>query len=644
MKIASGKIVSAVVCTSLILIQGLAISAERRSPYKGYPPNSVPVVSIRGVSDPLVSFEYLPDAGPAAGPRIEGQAPDIGEKFLGILRNTGGFAAGDVDNSLHSLLAEYYVRTGNMEKASETVLGIKDAAAKLDQTEWLVMASLDAGDSATAENAVSQGLKATSAFQDTSDFFAAQVMLELLNRGFYNIAVNVPIPKGLLGDADSECLQILARAGSAIDMYDSKAARRELGKIGAIVNGAEEMAVPIYVHMADMYHKAGAEADSEKAFKDAFYASRKNMFFEFIAVRAAIAGHFELVKSEAKTVWDMVKGPQFKVVSDAFSGIAEYYWRAGDKEKAREAITLAEENAAKLPDGQEKISALARIAIFHKKSGDDEAARKKFGELVEVFKRLPMRTLGYYSDNVIFLDGILKRLAASGIVGEDTSDILVYLLDLSGKFESEGKRSGEKMDSSLVAIAERAYDLERYEEMSRAYDSLKNNSKKAEVLLYMSANISGPGKEKLSSLIEGMLKAADEGKLPALSGADAYITIARIHAGEGAADKAAAELARAFEFLATIDSSGDAVGVKNKYRLTAKAAELYFDMGETSKALEVVDNIMNDAVEIRNGELKKAVAGNVMQALLYAYAKNGGGSEEFYVPGARHREYSKLYW
>jgi tetratricopeptide (TPR) repeat protein len=590
-----------------------------------------------------VFFEYLPDAGPAAGPRIEAQAPDISERFLGILRNTGGFAAGDVDNTLHSLLAEYYVRTRNMEKASETVLAIKDPAARLDRTEWLVTASLDAGDSATADNAISQGLKATSAFQDTRDFFTGQVILELLNRGLYNIAANVPLQKGLLGDADSECLQILARAGQFIDMYDSKSARKELGKISGIVSGAEEMSVPIYVCMADLYHKAGAEADSEKAFKEAFYASQKNMFFEFIAVRAAIAGHFELVKTEAKTVWDRLKGPEYKAVSDAFSGIAEYYERSGDKEKSREAITLAEENAAKLPDGQEKMSALARIAIFHKKSGDDEAARKKFGELAEVFKKLPMRTLGYYSENVIFLDGILKRLAESG-AGEDASDLFVYLLDLAGKFESEGKRSGEKMDSSLVAIAERAYDLGRYEEMSRAYDSLKSNSKKAEVLLYMSANMEGPAKEKLSSLIEEMLKASDEGKLPAVSSADAYITVARIHAGEGEADKAAAELARAFEFLSTIDNSGEAGGVKNKYRLMAKAAEIYFDRGETSKALEVIDNIMNDATEIRNAELKKSLAGSAMQALLYAYSKDKGGDEGLYVPGARNREYSKLYW
>lgn len=611
--------------------------------HKGQVFCSSPVVTSQGISESKVFFEYLPVPPERSATKTAANGPNIKDKFLTISKGTNVIDVRDVEGAMYDLLAGYYIRTGEYDRAVELVANIKDTPLKLSHSTGLIRALLEAGDVKNAEKVISCGIKATNPMQDERDFFISGALIELKNRGQYDIARNIPLQKGIMGDADNECLQLLCSAAAYADEGDTASADKELKKTEDAMSGVQRLSVLLYVALAEIYQKGGQDSVARKYFKEAFDAARKDQYFEFIAVRAVMAGQFELVKTECKTIWDPIKGMDSKAVSDAYMGVAEYYQREGDPAPALEAVSLAEETAAKVSDMKERMSALTRIAMFYDKVGKPAVAAEKAEEVCSIFRKQPMRTLGYLTENAVYLSGLIERTGPGG-TGAKIGELIPYLLEASEKFQTEGKRNEEKVDPALVLLAERCFDLARYEDMVRTFEKMGKVGIMTEAVRYMVMKDPDTAKEKISKLVEEMLRTAGGGGLSPLDEADAHVTAAVFYAGIKNPKKAAVEVSLASDAMTKLPASNNQKEVIAKNFLFARIAEVCAGLGDIDRANGIVDNIINEAVLAKSAEAKKAIASAAIQALTRIYGGKKNEDDGPYVSGKRYREYLRMYW
>lgn len=640
---AYSKLLQAVVAAAtLFSLSNFLYAAEPKEP-KDQVFCTAPAVTSQGLSESKVFFEYLPVPDDGSAKKTAANGPDIKDRFLAISKGTNVIDARDVERTLYDLLGEYYVRTGEYDRAVEMVSGIKDISLKLFQGTGLIRALLEAGDLKGAEKVISSGIKATNPMQEDRDFFISGALLELKNRGQYDIARNIPIQKGLMGDADNECLQLLCLAAAYADEGDTASSDRELAKVEEAISGTERMSVLLYVALAEIYQRGGQDASARKYFKEAFATAQKDQYFEFIAVRAVMAGQFELVKKECKTVWDPIKGMDSKAVSDACMGVAEYFQREGDGAEALSAVSLAQENAVKISDLRERMSVLTRIAMFYAKDGNNAAASEKAEEVCALFRKQPMRTLGYLTENAVYLSGLLER-TGPGAAGSKIGELIPYLLEMSGNFQTEGRRNEEKIDPALVMLAERSFDLARYDDMAAVFKKMSKVGTMTEAVRYMVEKDPDAAKERLSRLVEEMLKTADAGGLSPLDNVDAHVTAAVFYSGVKNPKKASVEISVASDAMAKLLAPNDLKEVIAKNRLSAHMAEVYASLGDIDTANRIIDGIIAEAVLAKSAEGKKSLASAAIKALARIYGGKNNGDQGPYVSGKRYREYSRMYW
>lgn len=609
---------------------GRSFGEEEYYGYKGRPAYSVPVASARSGGSFQVIYGYVPVPKEETIGDIA-DLKDIGRDFIGMGQNAGVIEARATEDEVAGHLVELYIRAGDLGSAEETMKNIREPGPRQAAAGDLVRAFLDRQDTQGAERTIKEHLSTTSPVRDPKYFFINEILLELRARGMYDTAGRMPLDKGLMSDPDNDCIQILCLAARSAISGDRKKAALDLGKASDLAENAERVRTPIYIDIAETYYWAGDLSEAERYFREAFASSRKDMFFEMIAVRASAMGYFDMVREEGNKVWDFITGSDRKMVSDAFTGIAEYRLACGDRPGAVESAVVSEANTRSIKDAKERASALARLAKFYLSAKDEDSALRVFNEFDAVFRGLTMRGFADISTNLSFLDAMFKRVGKIAD-GKTQAELLGYAMAKYDELGVESRRYAERASASLAGLAKRAFDLGAHDILFKALNDDIDIGYRTDLVRYAA------GKDPaFAGTLADIVGTWDMEGLSVLDEADVRIAAAKCLAIQKETRKAEEELSAA---LSMLDESPtrDTRDIKRKYELTVEGALVNDDLENRDTCMIIMRDVMKAVAAEKSPEVKKAAANDVKNAFVRIF---GLMSED---PPRRYREYSRLYW